>query len=226
MPAEVVSSFARERLQAEERKEQIVQAVLRLVHERGADSVSAQLIADTIGRSQGAIFRHFPTKEAIWIAVLAWLEECLADVWTRALLDRRDEPPLVRLEAIFLGHIGLIEKFPAIAKVVMSDDLRHRYPVLNKQFQRLYILYDRRVTDLLEEALRIGDIPKSTSISDAATLYFCAIQGLGFQSAIAGLRSTRLAGHASRIFSLFTAALENPQTKKKRARPGHPGKDR
>ena len=226
MPVEMVSPLARERLQAEERKDQIVQVVLRLVHERGADSVSTQLIADTIGRSQGAIFRHFPTKEALWTAVLAWLQQNLADVWDSALLEHEDQPPLVRLEKIFLGHIGLIEKFPAIAKVVMSDDLRHRYPMLNEQFQRLHVLYNRHVTDLLDEAVRVEDLAKGTNVQDAATLYFCTIQGLGFQSAVAGLRSTRLTSHASRIFALLKAGLGNSQKKTGRSRVEPSRKDR
>lgn len=212
MAAEMTSSLSRERLQADERKEQIVQTVLQLVHERGADQVSTQLIADTIGRSQGAVFRHFPTKEALWTEVLAWLQESLEGVWTRALLDHGAEPPLVRLENILLGHIGLIERFPAIAKVVMSDDLRHRYPTLNERFHELHIRYERHVTDLLKQAIRGGQLPKATNVSDAATLYFCIIQGLGFQSAIAGLRSTKLARLASSMFSFFVRALENLPT--------------
>lgn len=209
MPVEVTSSLSRERLQADERKEQIVQTVLRLVHERGADSVSTQLIADTIGRSQGAVFRHFPTKEVLWTEVLAWLQGSLEGVWTRALLEHRDEPPLARLESILVGHVGLIEKFPALAKVVMSDDLRHRYPMLNEQFQRLHILYERHVTDLLKEAVQLGQLPKTTNVSNAAILYFCIIQGLGFQSAIARLHANKLASLASKMFLFFVRALEN-----------------
>ncbi|MCG2630912.1 TetR/AcrR family transcriptional regulator [Bradyrhizobium sp. WYCCWR 13023] len=221
MAAETTSSLSRERLQAEDRKEQIVQTVLRLVHERGADSVSTQLIADTIGRSQGVVFRHFSTKEALWTEVLAWLQESLEGVWRRALHDHSNEPPLARLEKILVGHVGLIEKFPAIVKVVMSDDLRHRYPTLNEQFQKLHVLYERHVTDLLKEAVKDGQLPKGTSISDAATLYFCIIQGLGFQSAIAGLRANKLASLASRMFLFFVTALENLQTGAKTRKSDH-----
>ena len=64
------------------RKRQIVETALELVAEHGADAVSAQLIADTIGLSQPAVFRHFPTKEAVWMAVIAWLQDRLAQVWS------------------------------------------------------------------------------------------------------------------------------------------------
>ena len=94
----------------------------------------------------------------------------------------------------------------------MSDDLRHRYPTLNEQFQRLHMRYGRQVTDLLKDAIRLGQLPKATNVSDAAILYFCIIQGLGFQSAIAGLRSSKIVSLASKMFSFFVRALENLPT--------------
>jgi len=60
------------------RKRQIVETVLQLVAAHGTEAVSAQLVADAIGVTQPAVFRHFPTKEAMWLAVMDWLEERLS----------------------------------------------------------------------------------------------------------------------------------------------------
>src|SRR5215467_5093745 len=84
-----------ERLPAGSRKPQIVRTVLQLVVVRGADAVSAQLIADAIGVTQPAIFRHFPTKEAIWLAVMDWLEQRLVAIYSAA--DDSREASLVVL---------------------------------------------------------------------------------------------------------------------------------
>ncbi len=67
----------RPRLSGEARQQQIVETVLDLVVEHGADGVSVQAIADRIGLTQPAVFRHFRSKEAIWVAVMTWLEEQL-----------------------------------------------------------------------------------------------------------------------------------------------------
>jgi AcrR family transcriptional regulator len=198
----------RERLQADVRKDQIVQTVLKLVGERGADAVSTQLIADSIGRSQGIVFRHFPTKEALWSDVIGWLQENLEQVWTRAIAPQRaHQPPLQRLKQIFLGHLEMIQNYPALAQIVMSDHLRHEYPSIDDRFKTLHLAYDKHVKGLLDEAVRAGEVSRTIDVEDAATLYFCAIQGLGFQFAIAGLRSNQLKKHGARIFALFLRAL-------------------
>src|SRR5260370_40820712 len=62
-----------EQFPADSRKQQIVETVLQLVATHGTEAVSAQLVADTIGVTQPAVFRHFPTKEAIWLAGMDWL---------------------------------------------------------------------------------------------------------------------------------------------------------
>ncbi|MGY4371738.1 AcrR family transcriptional regulator [Bradyrhizobium sp. LB1.3] len=197
----------RERFLAEDRKSQIVQTVLHLVNERGVDAVSTQLVADTIGRSQGVVFRHFPTKEALWTSVIEWLRERLETVWAEAREFHDSDKSLKTLERMFLGHIKLIDKYPGLAKLVMSDHLRHQYPSINESFRDLHRRYESQVIALLEEAVRCGIISSTINIPDAATLYFCTIQGLGFQFAIARLRRTQLNADAARLFELLMQAF-------------------
>jgi AcrR family transcriptional regulator len=64
-------------LSSDERRNEIVQAVLDLAGEDGPDAVTTQAIADRIGVTQGALFRHFPDKEAIWLAVFDWVRAAL-----------------------------------------------------------------------------------------------------------------------------------------------------
>jgi AcrR family transcriptional regulator len=201
----------RERFQAEDRKSQIVQTVLQLVDERGVDAVSTQLIADTIGRSQGVVFRHFPTKEALWTSVFEWLRDRLENAWTEAQQGHQEhqdgDASLKRLRLMFLEHIKLIDKYPGLAKLVMSDDLRRQYPSLDASFADLHRRYEQQVVALLEKAARNGIISAAVNVADAATLYFCTIQGLGFQFAIARLRRGRLNADAARLFELLMTAL-------------------
>lgn len=196
-----------DRLPAPERKRQIVETALDLVADHGADAVSAQLIADTIGLSQPAVFRHFATKEALWTAVIAWLQARLADVWSDARGDQHHPPPVWVLRRMFLGHVELIIRYPGLAKVVFSDHIRHQYPGLHGQFQTLHRQYEREVTGLLEEAVRRSVLPAATDVAAAATLFFCAIQGLAFQFAIARYRRSRVWDCAARVFALYATAI-------------------
>jgi TetR/AcrR family transcriptional regulator len=99
----------------------------------GADVVSTQLIADTIGFTQAAVFRHFPTKKAVWSAVMDWLDDQLEEVRQKARTEAPDKGMGVR-QGIFFGHIALIERYPGLAKVIMSDHIRRQYPDLHRRF--------------------------------------------------------------------------------------------
>ena len=54
-----------------------------------------------------------------------------------------------------------------------------------------------------------GLVPRALPADDAATLFLCMIQGLGFQFAIAR-RPLRLRREADRVFALYLRAIANP----------------
>lgn len=175
---------AQSRLLPESRKQQIVETVLDLVEERGTEAVSAQSVADAIGVTQPAVFRHFPTKEALWLAVMNWLEMRLAAMYASASHER-SEPALAILGGLFLGHIRLIEARPALAKLVLSDHLRLAHPNLQTRFAAIHQAYTARLEGLIEQAKREGAIRDSVATDDACASFLALIQGLGFQFAIA-----------------------------------------
>jgi AcrR family transcriptional regulator len=57
-------------MRAEDRRRQIVEVASELFSQRGFNGVTTKEIADRAGVSQAIIFRHFPSKEAIYSAIL------------------------------------------------------------------------------------------------------------------------------------------------------------
>ena len=81
----------RQRLPAEERQEEIIKAAVELAGEQGVDDVTTQDMANAVGITQGAIFRHFPTKDMIWLAVVHWVRGRLMSVVDMAA-DQGSDP--------------------------------------------------------------------------------------------------------------------------------------
>jgi len=204
------------RLPAHSRKQRIVETVLELVAGHGTESVSAQLVADAIGVTQPAVFRHFPTKEAMWLAVMDWLEERLVAIYSMAN-DDTDEPGLIVLSRMFLGHVKLIADYPALAKLVFSDHLRLQYPSLQARFERIHNVYTARLSVVIERAKSDGTVCPSLASKDAATMFLSLLQGLGFQFAIARL-PIKLFPEAERIFEIYLQGITSPADAGKRAR--------
>jgi TetR/AcrR family transcriptional regulator len=198
----------RERLRGEARQQQIVEAVLDLVAEHGADAVSVQAIADRIGLTQPAVFRHFPSKEAIWAAVMTWLEERLGEIH-QAADTAVGESALTILQRMFIEHVRMVERHPALAKIVFSDHLRLQFPSLEARFAEIHAAYERRLIALLKRAKGQGLVPASLPPGDAATLFLCMIQGLAFQFAIAR-RPMQLRREANQVFALYLRAIASP----------------
>ena len=194
-----------DRLPTGSRRRQIVETVLELVAVQGTEAVSFQLVADAIGVTQPAVLRHFPTKEAMWLAVMDWLEEQLVAIYT-ALDEDLGQYNLVVLGRMFLGHVRLIERYPALAKLVFSDHLRLQYPRLQARFSRIHKAYSARLRAVLDRAKAEGVVRGSLASRDAATMFLSLIQGLGFQFAIARL-PIALIPEAERALTMYLQAI-------------------
>ena len=201
------------RFPADSRKQQIVETVLELVAAHGAKAVSVQLVADAIGVTQPAVFRHFPTKEAMWLAVMDWLEQRLVAIYSEA--DDSREAGLVVLSRMFLEHLKLIERYPALAKLVFSDHLRLQYPSLKERFGKIHQAYAARLAAVIDRAKSDGAVG-DTDAQNAATMFLSLIQGLGFQFAIARL-PVRLSTEAERVLALYLQAITSSANAVERA---------
>src|SRR5262249_473723 len=155
-----------------------------------------------IGFTQGAVFRHFSTKEEVWAAVMDWLELQLEKVWSTARSRAHDQSGTAVLKQMFLGHIELIDRYPGLAKVIMSDHIRHQFPVLEQRFAGLHRRYEHEVRKVIDAMAADANVPKLTDRKAAVTLFLCAIQGLAFQYSIARLTSS-LRNDAAQVFNLF-----------------------
>ena len=188
------------RLSAEARQEEIVRAVVDLAASRGVDAVTTQKMAEALGLTQGAIFRHFPTKDDIWVAVIGWVRGQLMRRLEKAA--SQGDNPVDALERMFFAHIAFVAKHPGIPRLVFSDELRHKSPRLNQLLQELLTGYEAKIAALLRAAKEAGLARRDLDEQSAATLYIGMIQGLVLQSSIFG-GSRPLAEQAQKIFPVY-----------------------
>lgn len=199
----------RKRLAADQRREEIIRVTLDLAARQGVDDVTTQDMAQEMGLTQGAVFRHFHSKDAIWLAVMEWVRDRLMAVLGRAAAAGRD--PLDALERMFFAHIEFIEAHPAIPRVLMSEHLHRRSDTLRGLVTEIMLGYEAKVAGLIEAAQAQGLTRADLDAHAAATLYIGMIQGLVLQTSI--LRGQRtLAESARRTFPVFVRAIRPAST--------------
>ena len=174
----------RHRLKTDERQREIVSAVLSLARERGPDAITTQAIADRIGVTQGALFRHFPDKEAIWLAVFAWVRESLGAVLDEAVA--KSTSPLGKIERAFCAHVAFVAANPGVPRILFHE---LQYPgdsPVRAEVGRMIAAYSKRLAQLFTAAKAAGELPANLDVTLAPVLFIGAVQGLVIQSALVG----------------------------------------
>lgn len=185
MPAISLATAApRLRLTTDERQREVVAAVLALARERGPDAITTQAIADRMGVTQGAVFRHFPGKQAIWLAVFGWVRESLGAAIAAATVNVKS--PLARIEQAFLAHVAFIAANPGVPRVMFHE---MQYPgdsPVRAEVRAMIASYREQLTLLFKQAKAAGELPRDLDATLAPVAFIGAVQGLVIEASLAG----------------------------------------
>jgi AcrR family transcriptional regulator len=195
---------ARIRFPTEARQTEIVTVVLALAAQRSPALITTSDIARTLGLTQGAVFKHFPSKEAIWLAVMAWVESNL-----HAELERAEhEAPSAweGLRAVFMAHVRFVIEHPGVPRLIFSELQQPDDTPVKAQVRRLLGRYRELLLRLLTAAEQSGRLGAGVDQAAAASLFIGTVQGLVMQSMLAG-SCERMAGEAERAFVLYQRAI-------------------
>ena len=201
-PQAVVPAAPRHRLTTDQRQREIVATVLELARERGPDAITTQAIADRMGLTQGAVFRHFPDKQAIWLAVFAWVRESLGAAMAAAV--EKADSPLAKIERAFLAHVAFIAENPGVPRVMFHE---MQYPgdsPVRTEVRAMIDGYRQRLTSLFTQAKAAGELPRDLDATLAPVLFIGAVQGLVIEASLAGDE----AGMVKRSRKLFALLLD------------------
>ena len=196
----VPRSSSRSRLGTDQRQREIVATVLALARERGPDAITTQAIADRMGVTQGAIFRHFPDKQAIWLAVFGWIREALAAALAAAIDETAS--PLARIEQMFLAHAAFVAGNPGVPRVLFHE---LQYPgdsPLRVEVRAMIEAYRRRLAGLFAQARAVGELPPDLDAALAPVTFIGAVQGLVIEASLGG-DEAEMVERARRVFPLL-----------------------
>jgi TetR/AcrR family transcriptional regulator len=192
------------RLPTQERQLEIVAAALRLSRDRSPALITTSDIAAAVGVTQGAVFKHFPTKEAIWIAAMAWVREQLLSVL--AQVAQAAPTPLAGLEAVFNAHVAFVASHPGVPRLVFHELQQAADSAVKQEVRTLLQAYRRLLTGLLAAAAEGGEVPADLDREAAATLFVGIVQGLVMQAMVSGKPAT-LKAQATRVFAIYLRGI-------------------
>ena len=191
-------------LPANERRAATVEAVVQLAAEHNPSDITTTAIARHMGLTQGALFKHFPTKEAILEAVMGWVaERLLARVDAAAA---QAASPQAALEAMFMAHVGFVSEHPGVPRMLFGELQRAGDSVPKRMVQTLIGRYGKRLRAVIEQGKDAGELSPALDSDAAVTMLIGMIQGLVMQSLLAG-DVARIARDAPRLFAIYIRGI-------------------
>lgn len=193
-------------LRAEERRAVTIEAVIELASEQNPSEITTTAIAKHMGVTQGALFKHFPTKNAILQAVMEWVAERLLSRVDKAAGSASS--PLDALEAIFMAHVEFVAEHPGVPRMLFGELQRAEKTAPKRMAQTLIRRYSERLYRIIEEGKASGELSSTLDTGAAATLFIGTIQGLVMQSLLAG-NVVLIREDAPRVFAIFTRGIRS-----------------
>lgn len=193
-------------LSAEDRRNVTVQAVLEIAAEQDPANITTAAIASRMHVTQGALFRHFPNKDAVLEAVMTWVSERLLTQLDQAA-DSADTP-LSALQAMFMAHIDFVSRHPGVPRMLFGELQRPGDTLPKRMVRNLTQGYASRLRSLLAAGIECGELEPALDTDAAAILFIGTVQGLVMQSLLAGDVS-RIRRDAPGVFAIYLRGIRS-----------------
>jgi AcrR family transcriptional regulator len=166
--------MAAEKLPTSIRKEQIVEAALRVMGENPDSHLHVKDIARRMEMAPSALYRHFRNRDAIMSAILELIRAKLY----RNIEEVRQsgEKAETRLGELLRRHIHLVKSEHGIPRMIFSDELWGRKQEKRQRMFRIVTGYLAEIEDIVREGQIKGEINSSLDPAAVARMFFGIVQ--------------------------------------------------
>jgi len=153
-----------------QREQAILDCAQELFIEHGEDKVTVEMIADKVGIGKGTIYKHFETKNEIYLLLMIRYEEVLADLFRRIDISQ-DKQSLVREYFTFrvrdADQYLLFDRLESklVADKVVPALVEKLHAIRAANFEKLCAMVDGQI-----KAGKLADVPPQYHIAAAWAL--------------------------------------------------------
>jgi len=142
-----------------ERREEILQVLARMLQEMPGEHITTAALAKSVGVSEAALYRHFPSKARMFESLIEFIEDSVFTRITRILAEEPDAES--RLQQILALVLGFAEKNPGMARLLQGGVLTGETGRLRERIAQFY----ERVETQLRQILRDGALANGASLA-------------------------------------------------------------
>jgi TetR/AcrR family transcriptional regulator len=194
----------------EVRQAGLINAAIQLAAQRSPAAITTGDLALAVGITQGAVFRHFDSKQSLWLAVLRWVRHTLLQRLQDAA-DLNAGQPMAALRAVFLAHVEFVLAHPGVPRILFHELQQPEDSPHKAEVRALMQAYRALLMRLLASAKDLNLIAIDVDTESASVLFLGSIQGLVMQALMAGDVSA-MRQQATAVYAIYQRGLQSAAT--------------
>ncbi len=157
------------------RKELILRSLARMLETSPGTRITTASLADQVGVSEAALYRHFPSKTKMFDDLIKFIEETLFSRISRVLKEEQSTD--VRCYKILTLILTFCEKNPGLTRLLTGDALVGETEALRMRISRFYDRIESQLKQVLREAQIRENLRPSASPAAIANLLLASAEG-------------------------------------------------
>ena len=142
-----------------ERREEILQVLARMLQEMPGEHITTAALAKSVGVSEAALYRHFPSKARMFESLIEFIEESVFTRITKILAEESTTEG--RVQQVLALILGFTEKNPGMARLLQGGVLTGETGRLRERIAQFY----ERIETQLRQILRDGALVSGASMA-------------------------------------------------------------
>lgn len=156
------------------RKDEILQALAGMLESSdGSQRITTAKLAATVGVSEAALYRHFPSKMRMFDSLIEFIEDSLTSRINLIIQEKKETQ--IRVKLILLLILGFAEKNPGLTRIMTGHALMFEQDRLQSRINQLFERIEAQLRQVLREhKIRTGiEFAYDESLLASQLLAFC-----------------------------------------------------
>ncbi len=181
------------------RQQEIVEKAIEIIADEGFHKLTTKNLAEKVGFSEPALYRHFKDKQEIILAVIKTIETNMLNLVKRLDLSQKAEDIFFNLTCVITSYLKRVK---GITILIMSQSSLENDEVVRQAMYSFYLKMLENVSNILNIKKKEGEVKRDIDEKIAAQVYLGILQSMVLKYFLAG-RTIEIDENCNEIVKIF-----------------------
>ncbi len=165
------------------RQQEIVEKAIEIIAEEGFHKLTTKNLAEKVGFSEPALYRHFKDKQEIILAVVKTIEINMLKLAENLDLSKKAKEIFFNLTCLITSYL---KKVKGVTILIMSESSLENDDIVRDAMYSFYLKMLKYVSNILSKKKKEGEVKKEIDEKIAAQVFLGILQSMVLKYFLSG----------------------------------------